>query len=239
MGPDWARCARWAMREHLRAELVCTALLMAAQRQQPAKGLVAHSDRGSQYAAGLYRALLEGWGMQQSMGRKGCCYDNALASRACWPGFLRKRIDRSASSGELLPRTQGRARSSGTLRQPRGGPARAVRLSRGLLQSPAAPLGSRLSHARACRAARRLTPCPPNQGKINIPILGLTDGPLSPLLPLARIAFEVEDAELQGFRSLSATMCLALTLIVRLGQTVEDKTRPRHATRRTAARSAR
>ena len=162
------------MREHLRAELVCTALLMAAQRQQPAKGLVAHSDRGSQYAAGLYRALLEGRGMQQSMGRKGCCYDNALASRACWPGFLRKRIDRSASSGELLPRTQGRARSSGTLRQPRGGPARAVRLSRGLLQSPAAPLGSRLSHARACRAAGRLTRCPLKRGTITSPTSCLT-----------------------------------------------------------------
>jgi putative transposase len=67
----------WAMREHLRAELACAALLMAAQRQRPAKGLVAHSDRGSQYASGPYRALLESWGMRQSMGRKGCCYDNA------------------------------------------------------------------------------------------------------------------------------------------------------------------
>jgi putative transposase len=72
----------WAMREHLRAELACAALLMAAQRQRPAKGLVAHSDRGSQYASGPYRALLESWGMRQSMGRKGCCYDNALASWA-------------------------------------------------------------------------------------------------------------------------------------------------------------
>ena len=30
-------------------------LLMAAQRQRPAKGLITHSDRGSQYAAGSYR----------------------------------------------------------------------------------------------------------------------------------------------------------------------------------------
>jgi DNA-binding MurR/RpiR family transcriptional regulator len=51
-----------------------------------------------------------------------------------------------------------------------------------------------------------------------IPILALTDGPLSPLLPLATVAFEIEDAELHGFRALSATMCLALTLTVRLGQ---------------------
>lgn len=67
----------WAMRDHLRAELASTALLMAAQRQRPAKGLIAHSDRGSQYAAGSYRKLLAAWGMRQSMSRKGCCYDNA------------------------------------------------------------------------------------------------------------------------------------------------------------------
>ena len=76
-GPDRARCARWAMREHLRTELVSAALLMAAQRQRPTKGLIIHSDRGSQYASKPYRTLLEGWGMRQSMGRKGCCFDNA------------------------------------------------------------------------------------------------------------------------------------------------------------------
>ena len=67
----------WAMREHLRTELVSAALLMAAQRQRPTKGLIIHSDRGSQYASKPYCTLLEGWGMRQSMGRKGCCFDNA------------------------------------------------------------------------------------------------------------------------------------------------------------------
>ena len=67
----------WAMREHLRTELVSAALLMAAQRQRPTKGLIIRSDRGSQYASKPYRTLLEGWGMRQSMGRKGCCFDNA------------------------------------------------------------------------------------------------------------------------------------------------------------------
>ena len=55
------------------------------------------------------------------------------------------------------------------------------------------------------------------------PILVLTDGPLSPLLPLARVAFEIEDAALQDFRSLSATMCLALALVVRLGQHLSEQ----------------
>lgn len=41
-----------------------------------------------------------------------------------------------------------------------------VRLSRGLLQSPTAPFGSGLPHARTDRAAGRLTPCPPKRGKI-------------------------------------------------------------------------
>ena len=58
-----------------------------------------------------------------------------------------------------------------------------------------------------------------------IPVLAVTDGPLSPLVPLASVAFEIEDAELQGFRALSATMCLALTLVVRLGQRAGERVR--------------
>jgi DNA-binding MurR/RpiR family transcriptional regulator len=60
-----------------------------------------------------------------------------------------------------------------------------------------------------------------------VPLIVLTDGPLSPLLPLARVSFEVQDAELQGFRSLSATMCLALALVVGLGQRREESGRMR------------
>src|SRR5262249_461820 len=42
----------WAMREHMRAELTIAALTMAIQRRRPGAGLIHHSDRGSQYAAG-------------------------------------------------------------------------------------------------------------------------------------------------------------------------------------------
>ena len=42
----------WAMRDHMRTELTLAALLMATQRQRTAPGLIHHSDRGSQYAAG-------------------------------------------------------------------------------------------------------------------------------------------------------------------------------------------
>jgi putative transposase len=67
----------WAMRDHLRCELAAAALLMATQRQRPAAGLIHHSDRGSQYAAGEYRQLLSKAGMRASMSGRGNCYDNA------------------------------------------------------------------------------------------------------------------------------------------------------------------
>lgn len=44
----------WAMRDHMRTELPLAALMMAAQRQRPAEGLICHSDRGSQYASEAY-----------------------------------------------------------------------------------------------------------------------------------------------------------------------------------------
>lgn len=65
------------MRDHMRAELATSALVMAIQRQRPPTGLIQHSDRGSQYASRDCRDLLQAAGMWQSMSRKGCCYDNA------------------------------------------------------------------------------------------------------------------------------------------------------------------
>ncbi|WP_420794306.1 IS3 family transposase [Sphingosinicella microcystinivorans] len=67
----------WAMRDHMRTELTLAALMMAAQRQRPARGLVHHSDRGSQYAAGAYVDQLTAIGATASMSRTGNCYDNA------------------------------------------------------------------------------------------------------------------------------------------------------------------
>ena len=71
-------------------------------------------------------------------------------------------------------------------------------------------------------APETLEVCRRTRGR-GIALLALTDGPVSPLLPLATVAFEIEDAELQGFRALSATMCLALTLIIRLGQCAGER----------------
>ena len=67
----------WAMREHMRAELTMAALTMAIQRRRPEPGLIHYSDRGSQYAAGDYRKILQGATITQSMSRKANCWDNA------------------------------------------------------------------------------------------------------------------------------------------------------------------
>jgi transposase InsO family protein len=67
----------WAMREHMRAELTIAALIMAIQRRRPGAGLIHHSDRGSQYAAGPYRDILQAAAITQSMSRKANCWDNA------------------------------------------------------------------------------------------------------------------------------------------------------------------
>lgn len=67
----------WSMSNRMTAQLVTDALLMAIWRRQPAKGLMVHSDRGSQYASGLYQKALKEKGFICSMSRKGNCYDNA------------------------------------------------------------------------------------------------------------------------------------------------------------------
>ncbi|MHC8409793.1 IS3 family transposase [Pseudomonas sp. Hz4] len=71
----------WSMAPNMPAELVCSAMQLAIAQRQPPPGLIAHSDRGSQYASASYRALLARHNMQQSMSRKGNCWDNAVMER--------------------------------------------------------------------------------------------------------------------------------------------------------------
>ena len=74
------RVVGWALESHLRAELALAALEMAlAGRAVVPGGLVHHSDRGVQYACADYVARLEVAGIQPSMSRVGCPYDNAMA----------------------------------------------------------------------------------------------------------------------------------------------------------------
>ena len=67
----------YALGERMTKELVSRALFGAVVHKRPPLGLIHHSDRGSQYCAHDYRRLLNQFGMQCSMSRKGNCYDNA------------------------------------------------------------------------------------------------------------------------------------------------------------------
>jgi putative transposase len=67
----------WAMGERIDSRLVVDALQMAVARRLPGAGLVAHSDRGSQYASEHYQRLLDRHGITCSMSRRGNCWDNA------------------------------------------------------------------------------------------------------------------------------------------------------------------
>ncbi len=67
----------WAMSESMPQELTLAALQMALGWRDPPAGLLHHSDRGSQYAAGDYRKVLAARGITVSMSRKADCWDNA------------------------------------------------------------------------------------------------------------------------------------------------------------------
>jgi putative transposase len=71
------RVVGWAMADHMESRLVVDALAMAVQRRLPGEGLLAHSDRGSQYASEHYQLLLAKHGIACSMSRRADCWDNA------------------------------------------------------------------------------------------------------------------------------------------------------------------
>jgi len=68
----------WSMNTRMTADLVCDALEMALWRRCFPKGVIFHSDRGSQYCSHAYRDRLRTHQLRQSMSRKGNCWDNAF-----------------------------------------------------------------------------------------------------------------------------------------------------------------
>ena len=67
----------WSMAESMDSRLVVDALEMGLARRRPDAGLVAHSDRGSQYASDHYQRVLASEGIVCSMSGVGQCWDNA------------------------------------------------------------------------------------------------------------------------------------------------------------------
>lgn len=75
----------WAIGDSLETELVGTALRRAIEARRPHGGqLLHHSDRGCQYTSDAYQRTLKALGIQCSMSRTGCCYDNAVMERFFW-----------------------------------------------------------------------------------------------------------------------------------------------------------
>ncbi len=63
----------------MKVSLVNDALKMAIALRNPTKGLLWHTDKGSQYASYSHKDLLQKHEITQSMSRKGNCWDNAVA----------------------------------------------------------------------------------------------------------------------------------------------------------------
>lgn len=67
----------YAMSGRMTRNLVSQSLFRGVAAKRPPRGLIHHSDRGSQYCAHEYWKLLDQFGMVTSMSRRGNCYDNA------------------------------------------------------------------------------------------------------------------------------------------------------------------
>ncbi len=76
----WSRrVVGWAVAATLKADVVVAALRMAVARRRPAKGVVHHSDHGSQYTSTVFGLHCQDNDVVPSMGSVGDAYDNAMA----------------------------------------------------------------------------------------------------------------------------------------------------------------
>ena len=69
----------YAIDDHMRTSLVTDALDMAIANRRPAKGVIFHSDRGTQYTSGDFAAYCTKNNIRRSLGKTGICYDNAVS----------------------------------------------------------------------------------------------------------------------------------------------------------------
>jgi putative transposase len=68
----------WSMQSRMGKELVVSALLMAIWKRKPKQTVTIHSDQGSQFSSYEWQAFLKEHHFQQSMSRRGNCYDNSV-----------------------------------------------------------------------------------------------------------------------------------------------------------------
>jgi transposase InsO family protein len=89
------RVVGWAVEALLDSNIAVNALQMALRNRRPPRGLIHHSDRGTQYASDQYRQILAKHGIICSMSRTRDCWDNAVAE-----SFF------ATLKSELLPHSQ-------------------------------------------------------------------------------------------------------------------------------------
>src|SRR5699024_2757805 len=75
------RIIGWSIDKNMTAELVERSLEQACWLKKRPKGVVFHSDRGSQYTSDRFKSLIQKLGIKQSMGDTGACWDNAVVGR--------------------------------------------------------------------------------------------------------------------------------------------------------------
>jgi putative transposase len=94
----------WSMQPTMSRQLVCDALMMALWRRGFPRGVLFHSDRGSQYCSNDYQKLLKSFGFICSMSRQGNCWDNGVAeSFFHYIEVYYNRIRRHSTIGLLAP----------------------------------------------------------------------------------------------------------------------------------------
>ncbi len=84
------RIVGYALDERMTAQLAVTALRIAIARRQPTGVVIVHSDRGGQFRARSFRAILTAAGLQGSMGRVASAGDNAAMES--WHALLQKNV---------------------------------------------------------------------------------------------------------------------------------------------------
>jgi transposase InsO family protein len=149
------RLAGWAMADNMRTSLVTSALQRAVALRGCVAGAIFHSDLGSQYLSGEYRALCRHLGLRQSAGRVGTCFDNS-AAESFWSSLKRELVHRY-------------------LRYPIRGQSRHHCMDLAL-QHHQAPLDHRVHPARRVGnhllsgPAGRITMCPAGGGRLSVGI---------------------------------------------------------------------
>lgn len=93
----------WSLANHMRAEMVCAAFQRALGTRRDYRGVIFHSDRGSQYGSRQFRRLLSEAGARQSMSARANPYDNAWTESCI--GTLKREM---LQGGEFIDDTDAR-----------------------------------------------------------------------------------------------------------------------------------